>query len=89
MIRLSLITDPCPEMNLFEKSDNFNFLSNGTFVTFCMGFSSFNNSIKEYYHTVNDEYETLDYIYIDKYIETAILSVKNIDKEYVNLFWNN
>ncbi len=89
-IKLSLISNPCPEMKLFEKSDNFNFFQKGIpSITFCTGFSSFNSSIKEYYHTVKDEYETLDYIYIDKYIEAAILSVKNIDTELTHSFWVN
>ncbi|MBN8696467.1 MAG: M28 family peptidase [Bacteroidetes bacterium] len=89
-LKLALINNPCPEMRLFEKSDNFNFYQKGVpSITFCMGFSSFNDSIKKYYHKVNDEYNTLDYFYIDKYIETAILSVENIDSEYVNTYWKN
>jgi hypothetical protein len=80
--------DPVPEMNLFERSDNYSLAVKGIpGVTYAMGFTSFDTLLTNYYHTVDDELETLDLDYSLRYINSYILAAKLIDANFSAPYW--
>lgn len=76
---LDAILDPVPEQNLFDRSDNVSFASQGIPApTFSPGFRAFSDpGVADYYHQVTDEVDDLDFEYLlrfaQAYVHTARL----------------
>ncbi|MEM7185212.1 MAG: M28 family peptidase [Bacteroidota bacterium] len=80
--------DPAPEMGLFDRSDNVNFAVKGIPApTFSMGFTAFDSEITKYYHQPNDEAESLDYGYLEKFFRAYVMSGRNIANDPSTPFW--
>ncbi|MGR3810030.1 M28 family peptidase [Jiulongibacter sp. NS-SX5] len=68
---LSLLHDPSPEMNLFDRSDNVRFAAKGIPApSFSPGFTSFSEDMMKYYHKEADNPETLDFNYCTKFAKS-------------------
>jgi hypothetical protein len=80
--------DPAPELNIFERSDNIHFARKGIpSPSFTMGFSSYDDEIKKYYHRPGDEADTLDYDYLLKFFKSYVLSGRYIANDPEVPFW--
>ncbi|MEX2585224.1 MAG: M28 family peptidase [Balneolaceae bacterium] len=85
---LEAITDPVPEQNLFDRSDNVNFARKGIPApTYSLGLTSFDEEIRRYYHTVEDEADTINYSYVTAYIRSFILAAQQIANSPEVPFW--
>lgn len=85
---LTVIDDPAPEQNLFDRSDNVNFAAKGIPApTFSLGFTAFDDEINKYYHQVTDNPETLDYDYLVKFFKSYVLSSRLIANDPKTPFW--
>jgi len=85
---LTVIDDPAPEQNLFDRSDNVNFAAKGIPApTFSLGFTAFDDEINKYYHQVTDNPESLDYDYLVKFFKSYVLSSRLIANDPKTPFW--
>jgi len=85
---LTVIDDPAPEQNLFDRSDNVHFAAKGVPApTFSLGFTAFDEEINKYYHQVTDNPETLDYDYLEKFFKSYVLSARLIANDPKTPFW--
>ncbi len=85
---LTVIDDPAPEQNLFDRSDNVHFAAKGIPApTFSLGFTAFDEEINKYYHQVTDNPETLDYDYLEKFFKSYVLSSRLIANDPKTPFW--
>lgn len=85
---LTVIDDPAPEQNLFDRSDNVNFAAKGIPApTFSLGFTAFDDEINKYYHQVTDNPETLDYDYLLKFFRSYVMSARLIADDPKTPFW--
>ena len=85
---LTAITDPVPEQNLYDRSDNVNFAHKGIpAVDFSPGFTAFDQEIMQYYHQVADEVESLDFAYVEKFAEAFTLAAEKIADMPERPFW--
>lgn len=85
---LEAITDPVPEQNLFDRSDNVNFARKGIPApTYSLGLTSFDEEIRRYYHTVEDEAATINYSYVTAYIRSFLLAAEQIANSPDVPFW--
>jgi len=65
---LKVITNPVPEMQLFDRSDNVSFAKKGVpCISFSPGFSEFSDDLMKNYHQVSDDTADLDWDYVTKY----------------------
>ncbi len=70
---LTVIPDPAPNQNLFDRSDNVSFAKKGIPApTLSPGFSNFDMRILQYYHRPQDEVESIDFTYVTKYVKTFV-----------------
>ena len=87
---LRAISDPMPEQNLFDRSDNLNFAIKGVPApTYGMGVTAFDSTIRKYYHQVSDEVSSFDLAYGLKYIRSYILAAKNIADNPTQPTWKS
>lgn len=85
---LSVVGDPAPEQNLFDRSDNVNFASAGIPApTFTPGFRDFDAEIMKYYHQAIDNPESIDYDYLLKYSQAYVLAARLIANRPVPPQW--
>lgn len=83
---LTLLPDPSPEQNLFNRSDNIHFARAGIPApTFSPGFTAFDDELLKYYHQPNDKADdSFDFGYLNlfanSYAHTARL-LANTDTE--------
>ncbi|MFT3681050.1 MAG: M28 family peptidase [Ferruginibacter sp.] len=76
---LTLLGDPAPEMNLFDRSDNVSLAAKGVPApTYGMGVKKLDETIFKYYHQLGDEVGNMDLSYMVKYIKSFILTAKYI-----------
>ncbi|MFT5764204.1 MAG: Zn-dependent M28 family amino/carboxypeptidase [Saprospiraceae bacterium] len=62
---LTVIADPAPDQNLFDRSDNVNFAVKGIPApTISPGTTGFSEEITKHYHQVSDNPDTIDYDYL-------------------------
>lgn len=87
---LTAIDDPAPEEGLFDRSDNVHFAAKGIPApTFSLGFTAFNGTVTEYYHTPGDEANSLDYNYLFKFFKAYVLAGRKIANDPETPFWTN
>jgi hypothetical protein len=77
---LKALSDPAPEQNLFDRSDNVSFAAKGIPApTFSPGFSAFDAEIMKYYHQLGDEAgETFNFGYLVRYVNTFISANRSV-----------
>jgi hypothetical protein len=71
---LKAVSDPAPEQNLFDRSDNVRFAAKGIPApTFSPGFTAFDAEIQKYYHQLGDEAgENFNFRYLTRYVNAFI-----------------
>lgn len=85
---LSAISDPAPQQNLFDRSDNVNFARKGIPApTFSLGFTAFDEEIMKYYHQVTDNAESLNFDYLTNYTRAYVLAVQKIANAEEAPYW--
>lgn len=85
---LKAISDPAPEQNLFDRSDNVSFAAKGVpALTFSLGFTAFDAEINKYYHQVTDNPDNVDYDYVLKYAQAYAHLARMIANEEGRPFW--
>jgi hypothetical protein len=85
---LEAIPDPVPEQNLFDRSDNVNFARQGIPApTYSLGLTAFDEEINRYYHTVDDEPDTINYPYVTSYIRSFLLAAEKVANRDQAPFW--
>ncbi|MDW3648603.1 MAG: M28 family peptidase [Bacteroidia bacterium] len=63
--------DPVPEQNLYDRSDNVSFASKGIpAINVSPGTKAFDAELMKYYHQVADEAESIDFVYISKFVKS-------------------
>jgi Zn-dependent M28 family amino/carboxypeptidase len=77
---LKAVSDPAPEQNLFDRSDNVRFAAKGIPApTFSPGFTAFDAEIQKYYHQLADEAgESFHFRYLTRYVNAFIESARLI-----------
>jgi len=76
---LTAISDPAPEQNLFDRSDNVNLAAKGIpSPDFAPGFTAFDAEINKFYHQVSDSPESVNYNYLLKFCQAYIYSARLI-----------
>ncbi len=76
---LTVLGDPAPEQNLFDRSDNVNFAVKGIpSPTFSPGFREFDEAIMKTYHQASDNPETVDFEYLIKFCKTYVYAARLI-----------
>jgi hypothetical protein len=76
---LEAVSDPVPEQNLFDRSDNVKFAEKGIPApNFAPGFTGFDNELMKYYHNAQDEAEYINYDYLLKYVKAFARSARLI-----------
>ncbi len=85
---LTAITDPAPEQNLYDRSDNVSFAAKGIpAVDFAPGLTAFDQEIMKHYHQVTDEIETINLNYVEKFVEAFTLATEKIANMPEHPFW--
>ena len=80
---LSIVKDPAPEQNLYERSDNVSFAKKGIpAIDFAPGATAMDEEILKYYHQVTDNPDSIDYDYFLKFCQAFAYTTRLIaDKE--------
>lgn len=85
---LKATADPSPEQGLYDRSDNVNFARKGIPApSFTLGFTSFDNTITQYYHKAADETESFDMDYATLYWKSYILAAQKIADTFNKPIW--
>lgn len=85
---LNAIPDPVPDQNLFDRSDNVHFARQGIPApTYSMGITAFDDEINQYYHSVSDESDSINFEYVTRYIRSYIYAVEAIANRDEAPFW--
>ncbi|MCB0519499.1 MAG: M28 family peptidase [Lewinellaceae bacterium] len=62
---LTVVPDPAPEQNLYERSDNASFANKGIpAIDYAPGITAMNEDIFKYYHQAADNPDSIDYDYL-------------------------
>jgi Zn-dependent M28 family amino/carboxypeptidase len=84
---LAVLAEP-PSLNLFERSDNFNFARYGMPAPcFSMGMKKWDAEIDRTYHRRDDNVDNMDLDYVVKFIRAYILSAQYIANDPVQPHW--
>lgn len=86
---LRAIPDPVPEQNLFNRSDNVSFASQGIPApTFSPGFHQFGEEILKYYHKTSDQADDhFNFSYFLKFCKAFVHSARVIGDMKEKPFW--
>ncbi|OAV45497.1 M28 family peptidase [Lewinella sp. 4G2] len=85
---LTVIKDPAPEQNLYDRSDNVSFSAKGVpSLSFSPGMTEFDDTIMRYYHQVKDNPETINMPYLKKYCQAFTLAARLIANRDVRPYW--
>ncbi|PIO47245.1 MAG: peptidase M28 [[Chlorobium] sp. 445] len=88
---LGVVSDPAPDQNLFDRSDNVNFAMKGIPApTFSEGFRSFDAEIGKYYHQVADQPdEYFNFAYLHRFCQAYIHAARRIADRRERPRWQN
>ncbi|AFK01586.1 peptidase M28 [Emticicia oligotrophica DSM 17448] len=76
---LTAISDPAPEQNLFDRSDNVNLAVKGIPAPdYSPGFTAFDAEINKFYHKVTDSPESISVDYLLKYCQSYTYAARLI-----------
>ncbi|MBI1227219.1 MAG: M28 family peptidase [Bacteroidetes bacterium] len=85
---LTMLGDPAPDQNLYERSDNISFANAGIpAVDICPGITEMNDDIFKYYHQATDNADSLDYDYVMKFCQTYTLAARKIADKKGKIQW--
>lgn len=85
---LELISNPAPEQNLFDRSDNVSLAAKGVPApTFSGGFKAFDQSILRHYHQPSDEAESLNFNYVKTFCQAFTYAARLIADKDERPFW--
>ena len=85
---LTIMDDPVPEQNLFDRSDNVNFAEKGIPAPdFAPGFKAFGPEIMKYYHQTADNPETVNFAYLHKYCQAYTYAARLIANRKTQPKW--
>ena len=85
---LKVISDPAPDQNLYDRSDNVSFSARGVpSLSFSPGMTDFNDEMMRYYHQVGDNPETIDMAYLKLYCQSFTLAARLIANRDVKPYW--
>ncbi|MEM7660523.1 MAG: M28 family peptidase, partial [Bacteroidota bacterium] len=84
----TVIADPAPEQNLFDRSDNVSFAAKGIPApSYGLGFDDFDAEIMKYYHQVADEADNLDFAYLHRAIQAFAHCARLVADKAERPFW--
>jgi hypothetical protein len=88
---LSLLPDPSPEQNLFNRSDNVNFARAGIPApTFSPGFTAFDEELLKYYHRPTDKAdESFDFAYLNVFARSYAYTARNLANGATTPTWTS
>lgn len=87
-VGLTMLDDPAPQQNLYERSDNISFAQLGIpAVDFAPGITEMNEDVFKYYHQAIDNAETLDFDYILKFCQAYTLAARMIADKDGKIDW--
>ncbi len=90
MVGLSMLGDPAPEQNLYERSDNISFAAKGIpAVDFAPGITAMDESVFKYYHQAADNADSIDYDYLLKFCQAYTAAAKLIANKEGKIEWTN
>ncbi len=85
---LTMLGDPAPDQNLYERSDNISFAKHGIpAVDFAPGITEMGDEIFKYYHQAADNADTLDYDYVLKFCQAYTLAARMIADKNGKIEW--
>lgn len=85
---LSIVPDPSPQQNLYDRSDNVSFAAKGVpAITLSPGLTDFDDEIGKYYHRPADEASTVDMDYLLKYCKTVAHTARLVADAPQRPFW--
>jgi hypothetical protein len=78
-VGLSVLDDPAPEQNLFERSDNISFARKGVpAIDFSPGITEMNQDVFKFYHQAADNPDSIDYDYLYRFCQVYSLAARQI-----------
>ncbi|MBK9013871.1 MAG: M28 family peptidase [Saprospiraceae bacterium] len=87
-VGLTMLGDPAPEQNLYERSDNISFARNGIpAVDFAPGITEMNEEVYKYYHQAADNADSIDYDYLLKFCQAYTLAARMIADKKGKIEW--
>jgi len=88
-VGLTLLPDPSPEQNLFNRSDNVHFSRAGVPApTFSPGFTAFNEELMKFYHQPADEAdEIFDFEYLNNFARAYAHTTRALANTSIELKW--
>jgi Peptidase family M28 len=83
IVGLTMLGDPAPEQNLYERSDNISFAKMGIpAIDFAPGITAMDEEVFKYYHQAADNADSIDYDYLLKFCQAYTMAARLIaDKE--------
>ena len=85
---LTMLGDPAPDQNLYQRSDNISFANIGIpAVDFAPGITEMDEEIYKYYHQVTDNADSLDYDYVLKFCQAYTLAARLIADKAGKIEW--
>ncbi len=88
MTGLTMLGDPAPEQNLYERSDNFSFANLGIpAVDFAPGITEMNEDVFKYYHQAADNADSIDYDYLFKFCQAYTQAAKLVADKKGKIEW--
>ncbi len=87
-VGLTLLGDPAPEQNLYERSDNISFAAKGIpSVDIAPGITAMDESVFKYYHQAADNSDSIDYDYLFKFCQAYTEVAKLIANKEGKINW--
>ena len=88
-VGLTMLPDPSPEQNLFNRSDNVHFARAGVPApTFSPGFTAFNEELMKFYHQPADEADELfDFEYLNNFARAYAHTTRALANTSIELKW--
>lgn len=85
---LSLLGDPAPEQNLYERSDNISFAKKGIpAIDFAPGTTEMNEELMKYYHQATDNADSIDYDYLLRFCQAYVRAAQLIANKTTTPAW--
>ncbi len=87
-IGLTMLGDPAPEQNLYERSDNIAFATQGIpAIDFSPGITAMDEEVFKYYHQAADNADSIDYDYLLKFCQAYTMAARLIANKEGKIEW--
>jgi Peptidase family M28 len=87
-VGLTILGDPAPEQNLYERSDNISFAKIGIpAIDFSPGITAMDEEVFKYYHQAADNADSIDYDYLLKFCQAYTMAAKLIANKEGSIEW--